>query len=497
MGTVPACHAKSGVNFTLTEGDTVALFSPEPNVRMDSKDTGIHRLKGATSGQNKLWQRRGGRWVFPHCGSGIIESYPQVTITEQCDDGNYKSGDGCSSECSVEDGWHCYGGLVDGACDPSCDGASDKCGSWGNWSWATKQTTCNCESSFCHQGQCYAGQFDEQCNGVDDYGRYAEDQTTWFCLGGTTSVLYSCPSSGDNEPSVCAKLPCNICKFGLVDPARLAGYRCYSDSESILGDSRGPYTHPADGVIPQMDTADACSAAGGHWIPYTCGDVQNFGYTMFPGNECDGFSYFWHSIVPMDGSDPVTCCADPDKSAAAEGSGSGFTNGSISCDDVYGCPCDEFCNFDDGTSGFCEGCHADCSDPMHGLTENGKADCQDHCGQSASATASFGSCCDSSKPCQSGGFCNYANSASGVCEPCPDPAFLVDCTGPGVSNTGRDDCYDRCFSHCSDNNCPSGEDSYCNVEHGRCDQCPPNGCSDLADGETKTNCESQCSSSGA
>ena len=246
-----------------------------------------------------------------------------------------------------------------------------------------------------------------------------------------------------------------------------------------------------------MDTADACSAAGGHWIPYTCGDVQNFGYTMFPGNECDGFSYFWHSIVPMDGSDPVTCCADPDKSAAAEGSGSGFTNGSISCDDVYGCPCDEFCNFDDGTSGFCEGCHADCSDPMHGLTENGKADCQDHCGQSASATASFGSCCDSSKPCQSGDFCNYANSASGVCEPCPDPAFLVDCTGPGVSNTGRDDCYDRCFSHCSDNNCPSGEDSYCNVEHGRCDQCPPNGCSDLADGETKTNCESQCSSSGA
>ena len=66
-----------------------------------------------------------------------------------------------------------------------------------------------------------------------------------------------------------------------------------------------------------MDTADACSAAGGYWKSYTCGDVQDEGIsTMFPGKECDESSYFWHSIVPMYGSDPVTCCADPDKSRA-------------------------------------------------------------------------------------------------------------------------------------------------------------------------------------
>lgn len=28
----------------------------------------------------------------------------------QCDDGNTKNGDGCSSDCKVEKGWRCYGG---------------------------------------------------------------------------------------------------------------------------------------------------------------------------------------------------------------------------------------------------------------------------------------------------------------------------------------------------------------------------------------------------
>ena len=39
--------------------------------------------------------------VIPVCGNGLLED------GEKCDDGNMKSGDGCSSHCVVEEGWEC------------------------------------------------------------------------------------------------------------------------------------------------------------------------------------------------------------------------------------------------------------------------------------------------------------------------------------------------------------------------------------------------------
>ena len=36
------------------------------------------------------------------CGNGILD------LPEDCDDGNTRSGDGCSSTCTVEPGWRCY-----------------------------------------------------------------------------------------------------------------------------------------------------------------------------------------------------------------------------------------------------------------------------------------------------------------------------------------------------------------------------------------------------
>ena len=41
--------------------------------------------------------------------------------THKCDDGNTKSGDGCSSICEVEDGYRCVGyGIA--TCEEICDG---------------------------------------------------------------------------------------------------------------------------------------------------------------------------------------------------------------------------------------------------------------------------------------------------------------------------------------------------------------------------------------
>jgi len=37
------------------------------------------------------------------CGDGVLETGQG----EQCDDGNFSSGDGCSNMCEVESGWEC------------------------------------------------------------------------------------------------------------------------------------------------------------------------------------------------------------------------------------------------------------------------------------------------------------------------------------------------------------------------------------------------------
>ena len=63
-----------------------------------------------------------------HCGDGIVD-----VATEQCDDGNTASGDGCSSTCQNEISALCGNGQIDGseACDDnnttSGDGCSNAC----------------------------------------------------------------------------------------------------------------------------------------------------------------------------------------------------------------------------------------------------------------------------------------------------------------------------------------------------------------------------------
>ncbi|HEY5282605.1 MAG TPA: DUF4215 domain-containing protein, partial [Polyangia bacterium] len=46
----------------------------------------------------------GGRCI-PLCGDGMLKG------TENCDDGNASSGDGCSSDCLTELGWDCTSGV--------------------------------------------------------------------------------------------------------------------------------------------------------------------------------------------------------------------------------------------------------------------------------------------------------------------------------------------------------------------------------------------------
>ena len=83
-----------------------------------------------------------------YCGQPSGNSQPSVCAavcgdkilagTEQCDDGNTQSGDGCSSTCTFEAGWSCSSTKgLDSQCFPICDPTgttiADSLGNKGYW----------------------------------------------------------------------------------------------------------------------------------------------------------------------------------------------------------------------------------------------------------------------------------------------------------------------------------------------------------------------------
>jgi len=111
---------------------------------------------------------------LPRCGDGIVETYTDANgaaLTERCDDGNAQAGDGCSSVCSIEQGWHCstpgqacrqsrcgdgmieaytdaQGTLHQETCDNGNatpgDGCSADCRVEAGWACGTKDCKANC-----------------------------------------------------------------------------------------------------------------------------------------------------------------------------------------------------------------------------------------------------------------------------------------------------------------------------------------------------------------
>ena len=108
-----------------------------------------------------------------------------------------------------------------------------------------------------------------------------------------------------------------------------------------------------------------------------------------------------------------------------------------------------------------------CSAEDTGLTESGKADCEDKC--------PFKSCAE---PCDDGYFCSYRNYQDGPCQPCETLVVHPDeCDARGWANTGVEQCEERCPQKaCSKrSHCTSLDAKYfCNYANsgeGSCEKC--------------------------
>jgi cysteine-rich repeat protein len=143
--------------------------------------------------------------VCQKCVNGIVEG------TETCDDNNGLNGDGCSSICTLEPGWTCAGnpsvcqncgdGLINGteACDDgngaNNDGCNSTCGIAPGWTCAGSPSVCQ----KCYNGVVEGSETcdDNNANSGDGCNSTCRVEAGWSCAG---------------DPSVC-----QFCSNGIVE----------------------------------------------------------------------------------------------------------------------------------------------------------------------------------------------------------------------------------------------------------------------------------------
>ena len=221
------------------------------------------------------------------CGDGVIEP------PEQCDDGNTKSGDGCSASCTIEPFYDCPmagkpckytvvcgDGKVQGTeqCDDgnttSGDGCSSTCQVEAGWQCPTPDARCVAKT--CGDG-IVAGS--EEC---DDGNTTSGDGCSATCK---LEPGFACVTQGTPPVSVCHA---TVCGDGVQE-----GFEQCDDGNLI----------PYDGCSPTCTIEPKC--AGG-----TCTAVCGDGL-KFPQEQCDD-----GNLIAGDGCSP-TCTIEPGWSCPA------------------------------------------------------------------------------------------------------------------------------------------------------------------------------------
>ncbi|NOK08370.1 DUF4215 domain-containing protein [Corallococcus exercitus] len=360
------------------------------------------------------------------CGDGAISP------REECDDGNAKSGDGCSATCGIEPGYGCTG--APSTCAQTCgngnlnpgeqcddgnttanDGCNASCRVEDGYACPTPGQAC---AATCGNGAINAG---EQC---DDGNAFSSDGCSAACR---IETGYTCSGA----PSVCAPL----CGNGVLN----AGELC-DDGNTALGDGCSNAC--------TLELGYAC-ATPGQPCAKTCGDG-----TVNPGEQCDD-----GNLTSGDGCatecrvEDGYACSMPSTgpSVCAQTCGNGALDANETCDDgdkVSGDGCSNGCQVEAGYS--CSGAPSTCVTLCGDGIRAGAEACDD-------GNTTVGDGCNATCTVEPGYSC-----------PAPGTSCFKTC-GDGVLNAGE---------QCDDGNAANGDgcNTTCAVEPGYSCNGSPSAC---------------------
>ncbi|CDW87712.1 lipoprotein [Stylonychia lemnae] len=334
-------------------------------------------------------------YCYETCGDG----YNFPTFTNDCDDANTNSNDGCNNKCQVEDGWYCYGGgpYAQDTCYEICGDQYDhgkfECDDGNNLANDGCNADCVEEAGWdCSGGSSTQGDVDK-CYDVcgdglhmpDGRSNYCDDATStandgcincaiqdgWYCYGGTSLLpdhcyencgdLYDYGTLGCEDGNTKASDGCSA--TCTVEP----GYTCTGGSASgvdtcyeICGDQYdfGKYacddgnTSPGDGCSATCTLESGFACTGGSSSgPDTCDSVCGDGLIRKLEVCDDQNTYDGDGCSNECTVEPEYDCTAAEPSVCTEKCGDGKNMGQVECDDqnnADGDGCSALCKVEEG-----------------------------------------------------------------------------------------------------------------------------------------------------